>query len=218
MTGDHGAVDTRFPGGRHGHHGRRLPSRLVSSEQRRWILSGGLASGKSKVRELLANAGMVTIDADSIGHYVLKSSGPAFAQVAERWPHVVRDGEIDRPSLASVVFNEPGELATLEGITHPHIFEVIRSRADEVEGTVVVEIPLLSHGLGDEWRRIVVDCRDEVRFARAVDRGMSEDDARARMAAQPSRAEWLASADLVVPNHGSLEELDVAVRDLVRVL
>jgi dephospho-CoA kinase len=191
----------------------------VSSEQHRWILSGGLASGKSKVREYLANAGIVTIDADSIGHFVIHAGGPAFAEVAERWPHVVRDGEIDRPSLASVVFNEPGELAALEGITHPHIFEVIKDRVEEVQGTVVVvEIPLLSHGLGHEWRRIVVDCRDDVRLVRAMERGMSEDDARARMRAQPSRAEWLAVADLVVPNHASLEELERAVQPLVGVL
>jgi len=190
----------------------------VSSEQHRWILSGGLASGKSKVRGYLADAGIVTIDADSIGHYVIESAGPAFAQVAERWPHVVRDGEIDRPSLASVVFCEPGELATLEGITHPHIFEVIKDRVDEVDGTVVVEIPLLSHGLGDEWRRIVVDCRDETRLARAVARGMSEEDARSRMKAQPSRAEWLAVADLVVPNLGSLAVLERTVERLATAL
>lgn len=190
----------------------------MSSEQHRWILSGGLASGKSKVREALADAGITTIDADSIGHLVTRSDGPAFAQVAERWPHVVRDGEIDRPSLASVVFSEPEELVALERITHPHIFDVIRSRVDDVVGTVVVEIPLLSHGLGDEWRRMVVDCRDELRLARAIDRGMSEDDARARMAAQPSRAQWLAVADLVVPNHGTIETLRGAVQDLVGAL
>jgi dephospho-CoA kinase len=95
---------------------------------------------------------------------------------------------------------------------------VIKSRVDEVDGTVVVEIPLLSHGLGDEWRRIVVDCRDEIRMARAIDRGMRRDDAIARMKAQPSRPEWLAVADLVVPNHGSMEALEEAVQVLVGVL
>jgi dephospho-CoA kinase len=184
--------------------------------QHRWILTGGMASGKSKVREYLAEAGIVTIDADSIGHFVIHSEGPAFSQVAERWPYVVRDGEIDRASLASVVFNEAGELAALEEITHPHIFDVIKSRVDAADGTVVVEIPLLSHGLGDDWKRIVVDSRDEIRLARAIARGMSEEDARARMTAQPSRSEWLAAADLVVPNHGSVEELAETVRNVVR--
>ena len=186
--------------------------------QHRWILTGGMASGKSKVREYLAEAGIATIDADSIGHFVVHSEGPAFAQVVERWPHVVRDGEIDRPTLASIVFNEPGELAALEGITHPHIFEVIKSRVDEVDGTVVVEMPLLSHGLGDEWRRIVVDCRDDIRLTRAIERGLSEPDARARMASQPTRPEWLAAADVVVPNHGSLGDLEQVVGKLTGAL
>lgn len=190
----------------------------MTTGQHRWILSGGLASGKSKVRQLLEASGVVTIDADSVGHLVLQSDGPAFADVAARWPHVVRDGVVDRPSLASVVFNDPGELAALEGITHPHVFRTIQDRVKEIEGVVVVEVPLLSHGLGDDWRRLVVDCRDDVRLRRAVERGMSEDDARARMKAQPSRAEWLAVADLVVPNHGSLAELENAVEGLPEAL
>jgi dephospho-CoA kinase len=187
----------------------------VSSEQHRWVLSGGLAAGKSKVRAFLEAGGVITVDSDRVGHLMLESEGPAFGEVAARWPHVVRDGEIDRHSLASVVFNDPGELAALESITHPHIFDTIRAQVEEVEGPVVVEVPLIGHGLGDTWRRIVVDCRDEIRLARAVERGMSEEDARSRMAAQPSRAEWLAVADLVVPNHGSLEELETAVNLLV---
>lgn len=149
----------------------------------------------------------MTIDADSIGHMVLESDGPAYVEVAERWPHVIREGEVHRPSLAEVVFGDVDELRVLESITHPHIFQVIGSMVEPIQSTVVVEIPLLSHGLGDEWGRIVVDCRDDVRLRRAVERGMSEGDARARMAAQPVRAEWLAAADVVVPNHGTLEEL-----------
>lgn len=187
----------------------------MTSEQHRWVLGGGLASGKSKVRELFSDAGITTVDADSIGHAVLASDGAAFAQVAEKWPHVVRDGEIHRPSLADVVFNDRDELQALESITHPHIMETIRSQVADVEGPVVVEIPLLSHGLGDDWGRIVVDCRDEIRLVRAIERGMPEEDARARMAAQPSRAEWLALADFVVPNHGSLEVLGNTVAGLL---
>lgn len=187
---------------------------MVSAEQRRWVLSGGLASGKSKVREFLEAGGVLTIDADSVGHAVLQPEGPAYPEVAERWPHVVSEGEIHRPSLASIVFNDSDELAALEGITHPHIFDTINARVEGVESVVVVEVPLLSHGLGDAWRRIVVDCRDESRLQRAIDRGMSADDARSRMAAQPRREEWLAAADAVIPNHGSLEDLEEAVSAL----
>lgn len=183
----------------------------MTTGQHRWIVSGGLASGKSKVRQLLEAAGVVTIDADSVGHLVLQSDGPAFADVAARWPHVVRDGEVHRPSLAALVFGDADELAALESMTHPHIFETIKARVEGVAAPVAVEVPLLSHGLGDEWRRIVVDSHDEVRLQRAIERGMSEEDARSRIAAQPSRSEWLAAADLVVPNHTTVEVLEATV-------
>lgn len=186
----------------------------VSPDPARWILSGGLASGKSMVRTLLASAGIVTIDADSVGHMVLEPNGPAFSEVAERWPDVVRDGEIHRPSLAGIVFSDGDELDELEQITHPHIFDIIRARVEEVESPVVVEVPILSHGLGPEWRRIVVDSGDEVRVERAVRRGMTEQDARSRIARQPTRSEWLAIADLVVPNHGDEDDLARTVRTL----
>jgi dephospho-CoA kinase len=184
--------------------------------RQRWVLSGGLASGKSQVRKLLDVAGILTIDADRVGHWVIEPGGPAFADVASRWPHVVREGSIDRSALAGVVFHDPAELAALEAITHPHIFDIISTRVEEVDGPVVVEIPIPRHSLGSEWGWIVVDCRDAVRLERAIDRGMSPEDARARMARQPSREEWLAVADLVVPNHGSVDALGETVSVLLR--
>jgi dephospho-CoA kinase len=184
----------------------------VSSQQRRWVLSGGLASGKTHVRRVLGDHGIYTIDADAIGHEVLSSDGPAFAQVARRWPQVMESGEVNRGALAAIVFADPGELAALEAITHPHIFGKVGAQVEEVDEPVVVEVPVLGHSLGAEWRRIVVDCRDEVRLERAIGRGMSEEDAAARVAAQPSRSEWLAAADAVIPNHGDFEELATTVR------
>lgn len=161
---------------------------------------------------------MVTIDADTVGHAVLQSDGPAFAEVADRWPYVVENGEINRRSLAAVVFDDPDELRSLESITHPHIFDRIKTQVEEIDTAVVVEIPLLSHGLGDEWRRIVVDCDDELRLERAISRGLTPKEAQARMAVQPSRGEWLAAADLVVPNRGSVDELESTVDQLASVL
>jgi dephospho-CoA kinase len=189
----------------------------VSTLQRRWILCGGLASGKSVVRRLLEERGVRAIDADSIGHDVLEPGGPAFAEVAATWPSVVVAGRIDRGALAGIVFEDADELRRLEAITHPHIFERIESEIGADDGVVVVEMPVLSE-LGAGWRRMVVDARDEVRVSRALDRGMDEADARARMARQPSRSRWLATADLVVPNHGAEHELRRAVTKLVPVL
>lgn len=185
--------------------------RRVTDRQRRWLLCGGIGSGKTIVRELLAKEGMNTLDADSIGHEVLEPGGAAFGEVAARWPSAVIDGRIDRSVLAGIVFTDSEELARLEAVTHPHIFGIINDRVERFEGPVIVEMPVLGQGLGDGWRRLVVDGSDQVRARRAVDRGMAPQDVARRMAAQPTRQQWLAVADMVIPNEGDLEDLKETV-------
>jgi dephospho-CoA kinase len=185
----------------------------VTSENRRWLLSGGIGSGKSEVGRLFAAAGIRVVDADRMGHRVLEPAGKGFAAVANRWPEVLRDGVIDRGRLAGIVFADPGQLRELESLTHPYIFGMIRDELEGFDGLAVVEVPIIETGL--LWPRMVVDAPDELRFERTLERGMSTDDVRARMASQPSRAQWLASADLVIPNHGSLEELEQTVAEVV---
>ncbi len=176
----------------------------MSSSDGRWLITGGIGSGKSEVRRLLAERGIHTVDADAVGHLVLAAEG--LAPVAERWPDVVLEGQIDREALAGIVFDDPGELELLEAITHPLIFGRIEADLKGFSGVAVVEMPLLETSMG--WPMIVVDADDETRLRRAVQRGMNEADVRRRMASQPSRAEWLAAADLVVPNHGEIRQLD----------
>jgi dephospho-CoA kinase len=183
----------------------------VSSLHRRWLLTGGIGSGKSEVRRLLAESGIRTIDADSVGHVVLQED--ALEAVSERWPPVVVDGVVDRSRLAGIVFAQPEELAALEAITHPHIFGRIESGLEGFDGMAVVEAPVLD--FGPCWARLVVDAPDETRVQRATARGISRDDVERRMASQPGRSEWLAAADLVIPNHGSLDELKETVTHLV---
>lgn len=161
---------------------------------------------------------VMTIDADAVGHEMLKPGGPAFDEVASTWPQVVSEGRIQRAALAAIVFAKETELKRLESITHPLIFGTIARRVEDFEGSVVVEMPVLEHAFAQAWNRIVVDSEDEVRLGRALARGMSEEDARDRMAAQPSREEWLALADVVVPNHGTLADLEETVARLLRVL
>ncbi len=96
-------------------------------------------------------------------------------------------------------------------MTHPHIFGTISDHVEGIEGPVVVEIPVLKPALGEGWKRIVVDCAEDLRQSRAMARGLSPDDVAARMKSQPSRGEWLAAADLVIPNTGSLSDLEEAV-------
>ena len=179
----------------------------MSSSDGRWLITGGIGSGKSEVRRLLAERGIHTIDADAVGHTVL--AGEGLSSVAQRWPDVVLEGQIDRKALARIVFSDPAELRALESITHPLIFGRIEADLKGFSGVAVVEMPLLGTSMG--WPVIVVDSEDETRVSRALQRGMEEADVRRRMASQPTRAEWLAAADLVVPNHGDIGELEKAV-------
>ena len=178
----------------------------------RWVLSGGIGSGKTVVRRLLEDSGFFGIDADTVGHEVLEPDRPAFDAVARHWPEVVEDGVIDRATLGRIVFADPDQLRTLEAITHPHIFGTILSCLKDWDGPVVVEVPLIEHGLGPGWGRLVVDAADEVRLARLMDRGMSREDAVSRMKVQPGRNSWLAVADAVIPNHGPEYLLEEAAR------
>jgi len=179
---------------------------------RRVIVSGGIGSGKTTVLAILARLGAVVIEADRIGHEVLAPEGPAFAAVAQRWPQVVVGGHIDRGRLAAIVFSDGDELEALEGISHPLIFSEIRSRVARAENRdVALELPV-GDGFGDgEWTRIVVIAAEEVRRARAVERGMEPEDIAGRIAAQRGDPEWIEEADIVIENNGSFADLEARV-------
>jgi dephospho-CoA kinase len=182
-------------------------------------LTGGIGAGKSAVSRLLVAHGAVLVDSDLIAREVVAPGTPGLAAVAAEFgPGVLGpDGSLDRPALGAVVFADPERLAALNAIVHP----LVRARSAELEAAadpdaiVVHDVPLLAeNGLAPLYEQvIVVDASDEVRLDRLVRlRAMSEDEARARMAAQATREQRLAVADLVVDNNGSLEELAAQVR------
>jgi len=140
------------------------------------------------------------VSADEVGHGLLFPDGAAFTAVAARFPESVVSGRIDRRALGAIVFADADALADLESLTHPAIGEEVRRRASRHRGLVAVEIPLAKDLIGERWPRVVVDAPPAVRWARLRSRGMSEDDVEARMAAQPTREEWLALADYVIEN------------------
>ncbi|MDP1806140.1 MAG: dephospho-CoA kinase [Acidimicrobiales bacterium] len=178
-------------------------------------LTGGIGSGKSTVAALLAERGAVVVDADRLAREAVAIGTEGFRAVVDRFgPDVVDgDGGLDRKALAGVVFEDPEALADLNGIVHPMVRAAIAAQVAELAGTdavVVLEIPLLvesgrSYGAS---KVIVVDCPEEAAVRRLVEgRGMDEADARRRMAAQVSRPERLAAADLVIDNSGSVADL-----------
>lgn len=180
----------------------------MSVRQVRVLLTGGIGAGKSSVGELLRARGALVIDADEVGHRVLAPGGEAFNRVSETWPSVVVDGVIDRRLLADIVFHDPQELQRLEGFTHVAIRQRISGLIEaSSEQVVVVEVPLLTDFMGEGWIRVVVDADSKERVERLHRRGMTGDDTNRRLAAQPNRTQWAASADVVIDNTGDLEAL-----------
>ena len=189
-------------------------------------LTGGIGSGKSEVARRLAERGAVVIDADVAAREVVVPGSPGLAQIAAAFGEgVLRpDGSLDRERLGQTVFADPGLRATLNAIVHP----LVRTWMEEAEraavraapppGPVVVhDVPLLAESRGKAGfdAVIVVDVPPEVQVDRLVRlRGMAEEQARSRMAAQASREQRLAVADIVIDNSGSLAELDRQVGDL----
>ncbi|GAA2741741.1 MULTISPECIES: dephospho-CoA kinase [Kitasatospora] len=184
-------------------------------------LTGGIGAGKSEVSRQLAELGAVIVDSDLIAREVVAPGTAGLkAVVAEFGPGVLQaDGALDRPALGRIVFGDQQRLAALNAIVHP----LVRARSAELESSagpdaiVVHDVPLLAeNGLAPLYELvIVVDAPDEVRLERLVRlRGMAAEEARARMAAQATREDRLAVADLVIDNGGTLDELAPRVRQV----
>jgi dephospho-CoA kinase len=181
-------------------------------------LTGGIASGKSLVATRLAELGAVLVDADAIAREVVEPGTPGLAAVVDAFGPEILDGggRLDRPRLGAIVFQHPERRAELNGIIHP----LVRERAAAViaaasaEAVVVQDIPLLVEtGQQTNFHLVlVVDAPEDVRLQRMTEhRGMTDADARSRMAAQASRQDRLAAADVVLTNTGTREQLLAAV-------
>jgi len=169
---------------------------------------------------MLRDRGAVVVDADVVAHQVMEPGGEAYRAVVDRFGTevVAPDGAIDRPRLAAVVFADPAALADLNAIVHPAVRDVMAERAQaeaSTEHVVVLEIPLLvESGAARPGMAgvMVVDCPVDVAVGRVMEqRGMEETAVRARIAAQATREERLAAADVVIDNSGTPEDLAAEV-------
>ena len=183
--------------------------------------TGGIASGKSVVAARLAARGVPVIDADRIARDVVEPGRPALAEIAARWPAVVRGGALDRKALGAIVFADPGERAALEAILHPRIREELerafRGLEDEGVPIAVYEAPLLVETGSDAAldALIVVSAPEALQIERVMRRdGLDEAQARARLAAQLSAEARLAKATFVIENSGDLRALERNVDDV----
>ena len=171
------------------------------------VLTGGIGAGKSAVTTRLAQRGAVIVDADGIVRELQVPGAPLLDALAAHFgAHIISaDGSLDRAGLAAIAFKDDESTQALNDIVHPAVRAEIRRRIDTERGTdhiVVLDTPLLTvvDGLRHDGM-VVVDTPIETAVARVVEqRGLSEDDVRARIGKQISRAERVALADFVVDN------------------
>jgi dephospho-CoA kinase len=199
-------------------------------------LTGGLASGKSFVGDTLAGLGCALLKADEVGHRLLEPGGAAYPAVVAAFGNEILspDGRIDRPQLASLVFGHPERLRTLNEIVHPLVFaeeerffgrllaeeQEVFERGDSQQGEgarhgrigVVEAAILIETGNYRNFEKILVAwCPRETQIARAIHRGLTREQALARLEHQMPLDEKLAYADAVIDTSGTKDETRVKV-------
>jgi dephospho-CoA kinase len=179
-------------------------------------LTGGIASGKSTVARILEELGAKVIDADRVGHELLRPSSPVHRQVVARCgQEILRpDGEIDRGRLGSIVFADPEKLRELSAIVHPSLIARVDELASELharhrEAVILVDAAVIYEaGVADRFAKILVAwCQPEQQIERLIAKtGLSREDALRRVASQIASEEKRRRADYVIDCSGSLAE------------
>lgn len=190
-------------------------------------LTGGIATGKSHVLERLRRRGVPCLDADALAHGVEAAGTEATQAIAARFGDGVlaKDGSVDRTKLGPIVFADNVARSDLEAIVHPAVYRAIRAglRAFELTGNprlAVVDVPLLfESGRAPDFDTVIATvCKPDIQLARLIARGLSDEDARRRLAAQLPAAEKAARANHVIDTSGTFEETDAQVDRLLQVL
>jgi dephospho-CoA kinase len=191
-------------------------------------LTGGIASGKTTVAGMLRDFGAYIIDADKIGHEMLRSTSPAFPELVAAFGRGILDsaGRIDRGKLGPLVFADPAKLQQLNRIVHPRIIERIGRQAAEhheqnPEAVVVVDAALIFEtGIPGRFLKMIVAwCQPEQQVERLIAKaGLSREEAEKRIASQMPAEEKRRRADFEIDCSGSLEETRRQVKELYPVL
>ena len=186
-------------------------------------LTGGVGAGKSTVTELLSSLGAHIIDADVLAREAVQSGTPALQEIVARFGTTVLDnsGALDRGALGDIVFHDSQAREALNAIVHPEVkrlYDQAVERAQADPGRVIIyAVPLLAEARSrDEFDAVVVvDAPAKTRVARLIEhRGLTEDQAQARVDAQVSDEERLAIADAIVDASGDLDRTASAAREL----
>jgi dephospho-CoA kinase len=190
----------------------------------RIALTGGIATGKSYVLGQFRKRGIPVLDADALVHGVMAAGTEPTAAIAGRFGAEVlkADGSVDRPKLGAIVFANAEARRDLEAIVHPAVYRAITAGLRGFESLggyamTIVDVPLLYEtGHERDYDRVIVTiCSPQEQLRRLAARGLSEEEARQRLAAQLSPQEKAARADFVVHTDGIHEETDRQVEEII---
>jgi dephospho-CoA kinase len=185
-------------------------------------ITGGIACGKTETGRILSAEGFKVLDCDFLAHELMGKGRSVYAEVVGRFGDSIlaADGEIDRTELGKKIFSDPQARAALNRLVHPAVIQAAREwmaecRAAQEDAAVLVPL-LFEAGWTDGWDAVIcVTAPEEQIFQRLEKRGLSNEEARKRMAAQMPLAEKAARSDFVIENGGTLEALRGRIIDLV---
>jgi dephospho-CoA kinase len=193
----------------------------------RIAVTGGIATGKSYVLDRFRERGIPCLDADQLAHGVTAAGTEATQAIAGRFGAAVLDptGAVDRKRLGAIVFADPDARRDLEAIVHPAVYRAISAgvRAFELIGEakiVVVDIPLLYEtGHAEQFDKVIATvCPPDMQLARLKARGLTDAEARQRLAAQMPAVDKAARADYMIRTDGTFEETNAQVDRILNLL
>lgn len=186
-------------------------------------VTGGIGTGKSTVSGILRDRGLLVLDADQISKDVTDVDGIANEEIAQVFGNrALRNNALDRKYISSIVFNDKTKLDKLSSIIHKYVLKYIADQLEKerTRGTkcVVLDVPIpVEKGFVDKCNQIwVVTCDTEIKLRRLVDRGMTLDDAKRRIAMQMTDEEYLNIGDYEINNSGSFDDLITRVEELIK--
>ena len=187
-------------------------------------VTGGIACGKSEVGRMLGEMGFEVCDADHVAHDLMKKGTPVYQQIVAQFGKQIlfENGEISRPVLGEIVFKNPEERSVLNNLVHPAVREKLTAWMTERRhqgNDAAVLIPLLFESKMDvlDWDAVLcVSSSEELVFQRLEKRGLTHEEAALRMMSQMPLEEKEHRSDHVIPNLGTLDELDNFTRDTVK--
>lgn len=194
----------------------------------RWIgLTGSIGAGKSTVANLLRKSGFTVIDADALAHQGLKSGTPTFNEIVNKFGNSIlgQDGEINRRALGRIIFGDPTLRTWLENLLHPMVQDHVRKLRHQLEtageSIAFYEVPLLfEKNLQSQFDKVVVVwVSSTVQDSRLATRnGWTNEEIEQRNRSQIPVADKIRKADYAINNDGSLEQLEIQVKDLIKKL